>query len=187
MIQRSMLAVALAACSPEPGEDGGPGALDSSVEGGSPDLVARVGKVLVNEVMAQNQTSWSDETGSHPDWIELWNPNDEEVDISGWWLSDDLAEPFDWQLPEGVVLAPGEHLIVPCDGDDATDGTLHATFHLDAAGGEDVALFGPNVLDNPVVDAIEDMAPQALDVSLARMNDDTWAPDPTPTPGAAND
>lgn len=143
--------------------------------------------VHINEVMAQNVASWPDESGYYPDWVELWNPNAEAVDLSGWWLTDDRDDPFNWQFPDGITIAAGAYLVIFCDQDD-TEGELHAGFHIDALGGEDVAMFGPNVLDNPLVDALEDMTIQSPDVSLARMPDGgpTWAQDDSPTPAAAN-
>ncbi|MFT7513256.1 MAG: hypothetical protein ACI9QL_002467 [Candidatus Omnitrophota bacterium] len=43
------------------------------------------------------------------DWIELFNPNPLPVNLSGYYLSDDPADPTKWALPGGA-LAPGSHL-----------------------------------------------------------------------------
>jgi hypothetical protein len=52
-----------------------------------------------------------DEDGDFSDWIELYNPGDDPVNLEGWGLSDDEEEPMNWTFPE-VTLAPGEYLIV---------------------------------------------------------------------------
>jgi hypothetical protein len=148
-------------------------------------------QVWINEVMASNTgaspDSWTDETGAFPDWVELYNPNAEAVDLSGWWLTDDRDDPFNWQIPNGVSIGPGVYLVISCDNDEEA-GDNHASFSIDGLGGEDIALFGPNLLDNPLVDALEDMTIQLPDVSLARMPDGgpTWSQDDTPTPAASN-
>ena len=75
-----------------------------------------------------------------------------------------------------------------CDND-TEEGDLHASFKLQGSGGDDVGLFGPNVLDNPLVDSIEDIQALPADIALSRTPDGgpTWGVDNSPTPGAAND
>lgn len=179
------LALALvAACTSGNASDGNSDT-DSPVDTGSP---SGLDTVFVNEVMASNTSVLQDEVGAYPDWVELFNPNDRAVDLSGWWMTDDVTEIFKWQVPDGVTIPASGYLIVFCDSD-TEEGDLHASFNLDAAGGEDVGLFGPNVMDNPRVDALEDMQAAVPDVSLARMPDGgpTWQIDGGPTPGAPND
>jgi hypothetical protein len=177
---------ALAACD---GGGGGKGDDGSPTTGdtGTPPPPGGTDKVWINEVMAMNQGTWADEDLTYPDWIELWNPNDAAVDLGGWWMSDDVDDPFNWQIPDGVTIAPGAYLVIFAD-DDEIQGDLHASFHIAGLGGEDVALFGPNVLDNPLVDSVEDMSVQSPDISFARMPDGgpTLTLDDTPTPAASN-
>ena len=179
-----LLLAALAACNGDnKGKNGDGGDIDTDV----PTEPSELPMVWINEVMAQNTSTWQDEGGNFADWLELWNPNDEAVDLSGWWMSTDVENPFDWQIPDGITIGPGAYLVVFCDKE-PLEGDLHATFKLSSLGGEDVALFGPNVLDNPVVDVIEDMTIQIPDVSLARMPDGgpTWSQDDSATPAASN-
>lgn len=163
-----------------PRDKGGPADTDPPVTG-------EVLQIWINEVMAQNNASWADESGTYPDWVELYNPNDQAVDLSGWWMSDDADDPYDWKIPDGVTIPEHGYLIVFCD-DDVDEGPLHASFHIGSTGSEDVILLGPNSAENPVVDLIEDMSIQAPDISLARMPDGgpTLAQDDTPTPAAPN-
>lgn len=173
------------ACSGDPsGDDGKPD--DDAVDTGNPS--DELPKIWVNEVMTSNATGVQDEVGAFPDWLELYNPNDAAVDLSGWWLTEDVDDPFKWQLPEDTSIEGGGYLLIFAD-DDTEEGPLHASFKLAGGGGDDVALFGPNLLDNPLVDSVEDMQPLPSDIALSRTPDGgpTWGVDNSPTPGAAND
>ena len=75
-------------------------------------------QVRINEVMASNGTTISDEDGDFEDWIELYNSGQETADLSGWGLSDDYSAPFKWVFPEGVSLEPGAFLLVWASGKD---------------------------------------------------------------------
>ena len=55
--------------------------------------------IQINEVVSSNQSSYYDEDGETPDWIELFNPSTDTISISGWGLSDDVNEPFKWLIP----------------------------------------------------------------------------------------
>ena len=80
----------------------------SGLENGSPgtnDLTPPVfPTVLVNEVLAN---------GALPqvDAIELFNSSTNVADISGWFLSDSLANPKKYLIPPGTVMAPGSFVV----------------------------------------------------------------------------
>ena len=44
--------------------------------------------------MASNGDTIADEDGDFEDWIEIYNPGIEPVNLAGWGLSDDLNVPF---------------------------------------------------------------------------------------------
>ena len=67
--------------------------------------------VVINEIMASNQKTIYDEDGDTPDWIELFNMGSEQIDLSGFSLSDDSLEIQKWQF-NGTVINPGEHLLI---------------------------------------------------------------------------
>ena len=96
------------------------------------------GAVRISEVMARNHTVYRDETGAFPDWIELENVSAEEVDLTGWKLSDERED--GWTFPE-TIIGPGEFLLICADGNNSADGTLHADFSLSPD--ETVYLFTP--------------------------------------------
>lgn len=99
---------------------------------------------LISEVVSSNASTLTDEDGDQPDWIELYNPTGEPLDLGGYHLSDDEDDPARWALPP-VVLEPHGYLIVFASGKDRRDpaGELHTDFRL-AQGEEPVLLIEPD-------------------------------------------
>lgn len=64
--------------------------------------------ILINEVCTSNVSCCEDENGNYPDWIELYNPTTDNIDISGYIVSRsaDLKKEK-YVIPEGTVIAPG--------------------------------------------------------------------------------
>ena len=60
-----------------------------------------VGIVIINEVNTANTMGLRDEDGDPKDWIELYNPTGQAVDLSGAGLSNKSATPFKWVFPGG--------------------------------------------------------------------------------------
>ena len=143
--------------------------------------------VAINELVASNATGLQDASGAYPDWLELYNPNDEAVDLSAWTLTDDPTLPQKWSFPAGTDIEPLGYLIVFADADPSLIDELHASFRL-SAGGEELNLVGPASDNLPVVDAVS-WGPQSTDVAWARETDGDgpFSADPTPTPGASNE
>ena len=61
--------------------------------------------------MSKNFDSISDEDGDAPDWIEIYNPTDNDIDLGGYFLSDDANNLSMWEFPSGLVF-PDDHLLV---------------------------------------------------------------------------
>jgi hypothetical protein len=78
----------------------------SSVEqGGSPGTegLGRSG-VVINEVLANPDLDQVDA-------IELFNPTATAINIGGWYLGDDAANPFQFVIPGGTILNPGQYVV----------------------------------------------------------------------------
>jgi CotH kinase protein/Lamin Tail Domain/Secretion system C-terminal sorting domain len=99
--------------------------------------------VIINEIMAQNQSIVKDEAGQYEDWIELYNLTDQPINLGGYALSDDVAKPTKWLIPSGTVIEAKNYLVVWAD-EDSTDGPLHANFKLSASG-ESLTLINANL------------------------------------------
>jgi len=95
-------------------------------------------EVVINEIMPSNKLAYADPSGEYDDWIELYNNGSIAVDLSGYYLTDNLNEFLQWEFPQGTSIAAGEYLLVWCDGD-ATQPGLHTNFKLSSAG-EKIAL-----------------------------------------------
>ncbi|MFT4679678.1 MAG: hypothetical protein ACI84C_002250 [Flavobacteriales bacterium] len=84
------------------------------------------GQLVINEVVSGN-TEFSDNFGQTPDWIELKNVGASEIELDLYYLSDDAANLFKWNLPN-TNLDP-EDLVVVFGTADSTD-QFHFTFGI---------------------------------------------------------
>ena len=94
---------------------------------------APAGDVVINEFMASNDVTASDQDGDFDDWIELYNNTNASIDLSGYSLSDDGTDLTQWSFPAGTVIEANAYLIIWADEDDDQEG-LHASFKLSASG-----------------------------------------------------
>jgi hypothetical protein len=76
-----------------------------------PDLV----DIRINEIQASNMDGILDGEGETSDWIELRNFSEEVIDLSGFGLTDDAADPFQYVFST-LVLQPGELSLVFANG-----------------------------------------------------------------------
>jgi hypothetical protein len=140
--------------------------------------------VRLNEIMSSNSATIADEDGDFEDWIELYNAGTSAVNLEGFGLSDNYAQPFKWVLP-AITLNAGEYLLIWASGKNrvAPDAPLHTNYGISAAG-EEVLLTHP---DGTRLDSLPAIA-IPTDVSIGRKPDGTsdWYFFTEPTPGAAN-
>ena len=79
--------------------------------------------IVIHEVLSSNTRSNYDmDFGAYSDWIELYNPTGTLVDLSGWYLSDNPANPDKWKMPAGSVIPPNGYLLLWADGKDLIPG-----------------------------------------------------------------
>lgn len=123
--------------------------------------------VVINEFMASNDGIILDEAGEAADWIELYNTTNDEIDMSGFFISDNPANLAKFQLPAGTVIAPKGFLIIWAD-EDQEQGPLHVNFKLSASG---ETIFLLNASSN-ILDSIA-YGTQTIDKSAARIPNGT--------------
>jgi hypothetical protein len=107
---------------------------------------------VITEFMASNSSDFRDGDGNASDWIEIYNPTAQAMNLAGWHLTDDATNLDKWTFPAApqAVLDPGEFLVVFASGQ-ATEnhidslGYMHTDFAL-SAGGEYLALTNPSEL-----------------------------------------
>ncbi|MHC4740066.1 MAG: chitobiase/beta-hexosaminidase C-terminal domain-containing protein, partial [Planctomycetota bacterium] len=142
--------------------------------------------LLINEIMASNNSVYEDpdNSGEYSDWIEIYNAGDETIDMSGMYLTDNLEDPTQWRVPDGVSINSGAYLVVLADLLDYQGIALHTNFKL-GAGGEQVGLYHPDGVT--LVDGVDfDQVEQYTDISYGLDANDTLRFFGVPTPGAQN-
>jgi hypothetical protein len=81
-------------------------------------------QVYINELMSSNGVTIPDEDGDYSDWIEIFNQEENNLDLSGYGLSDDPSAPFKWILPS-ITLAPKDHLLIFASDKNKTEYIKH--------------------------------------------------------------
>lgn len=132
---------------PSPNQSGSWAA--SSKVGGSPGAgeVATAGGVVINEILTHTDLP-------DVDAIELHNPTDAEIDVSGWFLTDDRDEPSKYTIVSGSVIPAGGYLVVKGDTDDLPENNdslpadrFARSFSL-SSHGEEIFLFAADAEGN---------------------------------------
>jgi hypothetical protein len=142
-------------------------------------------QVLINELMASNTKTVKDPQGEFDDWIELYNPTSESIDLSGMFISDSAQSLRKWPFPAGTKVEPHGYLVLWADENGKAKDGLHLNFKLSSKG-EELYLARSNGADITVIDSIV-FEKQSNDVSYGRRQDGekTWT-QLVPTPGKAN-
>src|SRR4030066_1574110 len=120
--------------------------------------------IRINEFMAVNDIGLDDEDRDESDWIEIYNPGTDTVNLDRWYLTDDVNDLMQWAFPE-VMLGPDAYLVVFASGKNRRDplGMLHTNFKLKGSG-EYLALIRPDGR-TVVSEFFPNYPPQAPDVS----------------------
>lgn len=67
--------------------------------------------------MASNATVHADiDFGNFSDWIEIYNNSDQDINLTGYYLSDDYTNLFMWSFQSGTVVPAHDFLLVYADG-----------------------------------------------------------------------
>lgn len=166
-----------------------PGSWAAGPPGGtpfSPDVFQQ-SALMLNELMASNDTTIADNYGEYDDWIEITNPGPDDINLSDYHMTDDVTEPFKFTFPDSVIH-PDEFFIVWADNA-PEQGSMHAGFRLSSAGQSIYLLNSLLSVDKvtfPELDA---------DVSYGRLNSSLgnagrkgseWCILPYSTPGWSN-
>jgi len=162
--------------------------------------------IYINEFLASNVTVDADilDFDDYSDWIELYNDENFDVDISGYSLTDDPDNPYRWIIPPGTTIKAKDFLRLWADGYDEKPGQtytrswlglgakpIHFTtkyYHLNfklSQAGEYIGLYNPQGI---LVDSVS-FGLQIQDVSIGRKPDGSanWLYFGEPTPQASND
>jgi hypothetical protein len=92
--------------------------------------------VRLSEFLASNAGGIADDEGRRHDWVELHNPNPFDVNLRGYHLSDDPANPRKWEMPDYGIPALGHAVVWASNGAGkaAPFEVPHASFALSTSG-----------------------------------------------------
>lgn len=123
--------------------------------------------VLINEILPSPTGSDANE-----EWIEIFNQNETEVDLSGWKITDTVGRITTYTFPQGSKISPRGFLVL-------SRPTTKITLNND---GDGISLIQPNgkILET----IIYPKAPQGQSYSRTKENDWVWST--TLTPGGIN-
>src|SRR4051812_27044307 len=82
---------------------------------GLPHTVSAAETVFISEFLASNNSGLRDEDNAAPDWIEIFNPGTNIVNMDGWFLTDNSANLTKWRIPS-TNIPPNGFLIVFASG-----------------------------------------------------------------------
>ena len=151
-------------------------------------LAASVGfaEPLINEIMANNQTTLADSQNEFDDWVEIYNPDASDLDLGGFYFSDDPDDVAKWRVPfeAGLIVPAGGYAVLWLDHD-TEDGADHLPFRL-ASGGDVLILTDP---DGATLIEQVSLPGQHPDISYGRSQvaGGEFRYLINPTPGMAND
>jgi len=143
--------------------------------------------IKINEVLASNVLSFPDEAGEYDDWIEIYNSAVHDIDIAGYYLSDDPGDMYKWRVPYGfpekTTVPAGGFIILWADAQ-PSQGPLHTNFKVSSAG---EVIFIVHSNGTTVIDHIG-IGEQYADISFGCYPDGTgnYGYIFTPSPGASN-
>lgn len=116
-------------------------------------------KLVINEVLVDNQTNFQDDYGVHSGWIEIFNKAYSTADLAGCLLkvSSQPGDTVTYFIPKGDVLTsikPRQHTLFWADGNPRR-GTFHTNFVLNKTNANWIGLYdsGKKLLDQVVVPA----------------------------------
>jgi len=149
-----------------------------------------VNGLFINEIMADNNSTITDNSGQFEDWVEIYNSNDVPVNMGGLYLTDSLANMIRFRIPntspDSTTIQAKGYMVFWADNRPST-GVHHLDFKLSAAG-ESIGL--AQVLESGEEDYLDSLTfpPQTGDISYGRLGDGetTWSFFRIPTPNTSN-
>lgn len=99
----------------------------------------KITPVRINELSGSNSI-FINEYAKKNDWVELFNTTDEDIDVEGMYLTDNIDQLTKCKITKGnthanTVIPAHGYLLVWCDKLETTNQELHASFKIDGDGG----------------------------------------------------
>ena len=90
--------------------------------------------LVINEIMSNNNSCVLDKDGEPSDWIELYNPTNDSINLNNYTLSDDANILNKWTFPNIHISAQGTLIIFASGKNLNASDELHTNFKLSSAG-----------------------------------------------------
>lgn len=103
-------------------------------------------QLIISEASSIN-SSFNDDDGDTPDWFELYNGTDFDLDLNGWSITDDADDIRKWQIHD-LSIAAGEYLLFWASDKDKN---WHTNFKISSKG-ETLSIYNQ---DEELVDRLE--------------------------------
>lgn len=101
--------------------------------------------VYINEVMSDNESYMTDHDGDYHDWIEIYNPSNLDVNLQGYYLTDDEFKLIKWKFPKNSIIPAQGYRVIFASGKNTirANGELHTNFKISSYG-EKLLLVAPD-------------------------------------------
>ena len=116
-------------------------------------------KLILNEVLIENESNFQDDYGVHSAWIEVFNKSYTSTDLAGFQIrmSNQVGDTACYSIPKGDVLTlvkPRQHALFWADGE-PNRGTFHTNFVMDGNTDTWIGLYdsGKKLIDQIIISA----------------------------------
>ncbi|MEE9429604.1 MAG: lamin tail domain-containing protein [Melioribacteraceae bacterium] len=144
-------------------------------------------RILINEFMASNASTIQSHIPSenYSDWIELYNDEDTDINLKGFYLTDNLSNSTKWKFRADVIIKAKDFLLLWANGTtSAKDNPIISLSFKLLKDREEIGIYNS---DKVILDSII-YSSQITDVSFGRNPNDInqWLYFGEPTPGNWN-
>lgn len=158
--------------------------------------------ILINEICTSNKQvgGYADSFGKHGDWIELYNNSDHDINVAGWFISDNEKKPDKYRIPlsypDSTLIPANGYKIIWCDNE-VWNGPTHVNFKLTEGAKNTITI--SRTIDSTItpMDIVSVPANLGANNSYGRISDgdDSWTlfaqcsegyDSPLPTPNLEN-
>jgi len=143
-------------------------------------------QVMLNEFSCSNLSQFTDNFSNYEDWIELYNAGASTVSLSGYYLSDDTANPVKYKIPAGANIMANGFFRFWASGRDMVSGSHYYTnFKLSQTKNEFIVFSDPS---GNIIDWVDLSHKTQLGHSYGRSPNGSaqWAYFVSPSPNASN-
>ena len=145
--------------------------------------------LVVNEIMPANIDMFIDPSFNYGSWIELYNPSDKDIDLCGWYISNDPLNRTQCPLGPRHRIVPAKGFLTLWFGNLDTYCPLQVEFKLEnnyKDHSKRSTLLLTDSLGNLQIEKEYPFIPARISYARKTDGSDQWGYTGTPTPGASN-